>query len=164
MKTKQIINSLVIGCVGIFLYSCTGGSNTGKMLVKKWQVESIKSTDIDKQMVTLKQMADTAKDSAMKAEIDNRMKMNQSMMDAFKSMVVEYKADSTFEQVFSFMGKPQTLKGKWMLTEDKDTRKIISTDERNMKDTIIIIDITADKFTVSSPDKSLSITYKAIKS
>src|ERR1700722_7402697 len=115
MKTKQIFNFLIIASAAMFLYSCTGGSNAGKMLVNKWQMESFKSADFDKQMANLKQMSDTTKDTMMKSQIANRIQMENSVMEALKNSVIEYKADSTFEMKVSFMGQPQTNKGKWIL-------------------------------------------------
>ncbi len=161
MKTKQIFSLLVIATAAMFLYSCTGGSNAGKMLVNKWQMESFKSADFDKQMANLKQMSDTTKDTMMKSQIANRIQMENSVMEALKNSVIEYKADSTFEMKVSFMGQPQTNKGKWILTADN--KKIIQTDDRQKKDTMVISDISADKFTITSPDKSVTVVYKAVK-
>jgi hypothetical protein len=163
MKTKQLIGSLVAACAVMFLYSCAGGgSNPSKMLVNKWQIESFKSTDFDKEMANLKQMSDTTKDTMMKAEISNKIKMEQSVMEALKNSVVEYKADSTFEMKVSFMGQAQTNKGKWALTADN--KQIIQTDDRNKKDTMVIVEISSEKFIINSPDKSVTVTYKAVKS
>jgi hypothetical protein len=161
MKTKKFIGALAAMVTVVFMYSCTGGSNTGKMIVKKWKVDSIKSTDYDKEMASLKQMGDTAKDSATKATIAEKIKMNSMFMDAFKNMVVEYKADSTFERTMSIMGQTQTQKGKWALGQDG--KALMETDDKNKKDTIMITQISDDKFTISTPDKSMSITYKALK-
>jgi outer membrane lipoprotein-sorting protein len=161
MKTKKFIGALAAMVTVVFMYSCTGGSNTGKMIVKKWKVDSIKSTDFDKEMASLKVMGDTAKDSATKATIAEKVKMNMMFMDAFKNMVVEYKADSTFERTMSIMGQTQTQKGKWALGQDG--KALMETDEKQKKDTIIITEITNDKFTICTPDKSMSITYKALK-
>ena len=160
MKTKKVIGILAIMVTVVFMYSCSGGSNTGKMLVKKWQVESIKSADYDKEMAKLKQMGDTAKDSATKAAVAEKIKMNESFMDSFKQMVVEYKADSTFERTMSFMGQTQTQKGKWAIG-GQDGKSLMETDDKNKKDTIMITEITSDKFSISTPDKSMTITYKA---
>jgi hypothetical protein len=158
MKTKKLISALAVIVTVVFMYSCTGGSNAGKMLVKKWQVESIKSADFDKEMANLKPMGDTAKDSMTKAAIAEKIKMNLSFMDSFKNMIVEYKADSTFERTMSFMGQTQTQKGKWALAQQD--KALMETDEKQKKDTIMITELTADHFSISTPDKSMSITYK----
>ena len=159
MKTNKLIGILAIMVTVVFMYSCSGGSSTGKMIVKKWQVETITSSDYDKEMAKLKQMGDTAKDSATKAAVAEKIKMNESFMDSFKQMVVEYKADSTFERTMSFMGQTQTQKGKWAIG-GKDGMSLMETDDKQKKDTIMITEITADKFSVSTPDKSMTITYK----
>ena len=161
MRTKKFIGALAAMVTVVFMYSCTGGSNTGKMIVKKWKVDSIKSTDFDKEMASLKVMGDTAKDSMTKATIAEKVKMNNMFMDAFKNMVVEYKADSTFERTMNIMGQTQTQKGKWALGQNG--KALMETDEKQKKDTIMITEITNEKFTISTPDKSMSITYKALK-
>jgi hypothetical protein len=160
MKTKQITGLFAIACASIYFFSCSNGSSTSKMLVNKWQIESFKSTDFDKEMTNLKQMADTTKDTMMKSQVAQRMQMEQAIMEALKNSVIEYKADSTFEMKVSFMGQAQTNKGKWILLEDKDSKRLIQTDDKQKKDTMIISDISADKFTVTSPDKSVTVVYK----
>ncbi|MGP8215779.1 MAG: hypothetical protein ACLQQ4_09475 [Bacteroidia bacterium] len=161
MKTKQIVASLVMVSSVIFMYSCTGGSGRGKMLTRKWQIESFKSTDYDKEMATLKQMSDTAKDSMTRMEISNKMSSEQAFMEALKNATIEYKADSTFEMTVSFMGQSQSSKGKWRLSDDE---KMIIVSSDNKRDTTIISDINEEKLTANSPDKSVTITYKAVKS
>ena len=162
MKTKQITGLFAMACASIYLFSCTNGSSSSKMLVNKWQIESFKSTDFDKEMNNLKQMSETTKDTMMKAQITQRIQMEQSVMEALKGAVTEFKADSTFEMKVSFMGHDQTNKGKWMLVEDKDIKRLIQIDEKQKKDTMIIADMSADKFTVTSPDKTTTVVYKVI--
>lgn len=163
MKTKQILGAVAMVGAAIYFLGCSAGADSRKMLVNKWQISSFQSADFDKQMAKMKQAADTAKDTNVKAEINSEIKMNQAVVEALKSSVKEYKADSTFEMKFSFMGQSQTQKGHWVLQEDKDMKRLIETDDKQKKDTMMISNLTADGFTVTSPDKTVTVTYKAFK-
>ncbi len=160
MKAGSLICFLVIVSVAICLYGC-GGSNTRKMLLKKWQVESIVSVDIDKDIAKLKQVMDTAKDSATRINIFTKIRFDYAIIEAYKTMIVEYKADSTFVKSISLGSESRTKTGRWMLSEDN--KKIIVIDEKLNKDTDDIVEITPDRFVTVSSDNAVCMTYKAVK-
>jgi hypothetical protein len=157
---KKLKDCLVVVCVIICIYGC-GNSKTRKVLLKKWHVESITSIDIDKDVANMKLAIDTAKDSLTRINILSKIRFDQAVLEAYKTMVLEYKADSTFDRTISFMGESKTKTGKWMLSEDG--KKIISIDEKLNKDTVDIAEVTSEKLVTNSSDKTVSIIYRAVK-
>src|ERR1035437_7007569 len=97
MKAKKIIILSAIICAAIVTYNCKGGSDANKMLVKKWQWESVQSKAMDDQMAAMKLAADTTKDSTAKAGLDQQAAYMTGVMEALKSTTMEFKADGSFE-------------------------------------------------------------------
>lgn len=144
---KKTINTLLaITVVAVAMVSC--GNKAKDMVAKKWQLNEIKSDDFDKQMADLKVQADTTKDSAMKAMLQQNLEAYPKMMEEMKKSTFEYKADGNYEASMSAMGKSMTMKGTWKLSEDG--KKLISTDDKQKSDTATIETLTAEKLVIVS--------------
>ncbi len=156
MKSKTFTTLLVSAFFAVLLYSC-GGNNASKMLVKKWQFESLKSDKADKQLAAIKQQMDTTKDSTMKALLTSSMKMMTEGMESMKGVTMEFKADGSAETT---MGGPSstTEKANWSLTAD-NKKLVISRDGGKKADTMDIKELTSDKLVFSmGPDGTMSWT------
>lgn len=165
MKTTKFFNFCLIACAVVVAYNCSGGLNVGKMFTKKWQFDSFKSQAYDREMASLQKQADTTKDSAAKAMLQQNITMATAMMAQMKNITLEYMADGTYQMSSSMMGQTQTIKGKWSITGNG--KKVVLTDDKQKTDTLDIVEVTAEKLTVSGKDdkdSTYSITYKAIKS
>jgi hypothetical protein len=170
-KMKRILTLSFIALAAITGYKCSSGSaenENGKLIVKKWQWESMSSKAFDDQVATLRTQADTTKDSTMKAMLDQQVKGMDAMMEAIKSTTMEFKADGTSETSMAMMGQSETKKGKWTLTTDG--KKLLSTDTKadggEKTDTIAIKELTADKLVLTGPDGKggeVTITMKPAK-
>ena len=150
----------------VVLYSCTGGPS--KMIVKKWQFESIKGKAFDDMMAQVNKMKsslDTIKDSTMKAMATRNVAASAKMMDDMKNMTMTFNADGTCESYEPDMmsGQMKTIKGKWMLTTDGKT--MVRTMEGAPKaDSLGLDEVSADKMVVSGNDGQggkIIMTYKA---
>lgn len=146
---KKTINTLLaVAVVAVAMISC-GGTKTKDMLAKKWQLSEFKSADFDKQMADMKMMADTTKDSAMKAMYAMNLENFPKMMDAMKASTFEYKADGNFEASIAGMSEqPMAVKGTWKLSED--SKKLITTDDKQKTDSMNIESVDAEKLVVST--------------
>jgi hypothetical protein len=164
MKTSKNLVLFVSVCAVIALYSCkSGGSDTSKMFVKKWQIESFKSKAFDDQMAQVQKMMDTTKDSNMKAQIGQRLQMQQSSMEEMKKTVLTCNADGSCEISMSMMGQNKVSKGKWALVADG--KKVVISDSTNPKpDTMNIVELTSEKMTVGGPDGKGGMMYTTFKS
>lgn len=155
MKSKTFTTLLATGCFAVFLISC-GGNNTSKMLVKKWQFESLKSDKMDKQLATIKQQIDTTKDSTMKAMMVSSMKMMTEGLESMKGVTMEFKADGTAE---SSMGgsKDAPEKSNWSLSSD-NKKIMIAKDGGKKSDTLNISELTDDKLVFVMGDGTMTWT------
>lgn len=168
MKAKKIILLSAVAIAAVVTFGCKGGgSDANKMIVKKWQWESIQSAAMDEQMKSMQMQADTTKDSTMKAMMGQQVAMMNSMMEALKSTTMEFKADGTFETAMSMMGKSDTKGGKWALSEDG--KKLLSTEKKadgvEKTDTLSIKELTAEKLVLLTPDGKggdATVTMKAL--
>jgi hypothetical protein len=162
MKSKTLTNLFVLGCFAALFFSC-GGNNTTKMLVKKWQFESLKSDAMDKQMAALKQQIDTTRDSATKAMMQGSMKMMTEGMESMKGVTMEFKADGTAE---SSMGGSagSSEKSNWSLTSDCK-KLIVARDGGKKTDTMDITELTQDKLVLGmgGPQGGGAMTWSAVK-
>ncbi|HXB11990.1 MAG TPA: hypothetical protein VNZ45_08400 [Bacteroidia bacterium] len=166
MKTSKSLVLFVSLCAVAALYSCkSGGSDSSKMFVKKWQIESFKSKDMDDRMAMAQKMMDTIKDSSMKAQMASQLKMQQSTMEDMKKTVLTCNADGTCEISMNMMGKQTTNKAKWTMTPDG--KKVVLSDSTSPKpDTMNIVELTSEKMTVGGPDGkggTVYTTFKAIQ-
>ncbi len=169
MKAKRIIILSGIICAAIVTYNCSGGaSDANKMIAQKWQWESMKSKTMDEQIATLKIQADTTKDSASKAMLDQNVQMMDGIMEAMKTTTMQFNADGTFENSMTMMGKSDTKKGKWTLSADG--KKLYSNetkaDNSEGKDTLEIRELTSEKLVLIAIDQKneeMVITMKPIK-
>jgi len=166
MKAKRIIILSAIIVAAIVTYNCKGGSDASKMIVKKWQWESVQSKAMDEQMAAMKMQADTTKDSTSKAMMNQNLAMMNSMMEALKATTMEFKADGSFETTMTMMGKADTKGGKWSLSADGT--KLLSTEKKadgvEKTDTLNIKELTADKLVILTPDGKggdATVTMKA---
>ncbi|HTB07522.1 MAG TPA: hypothetical protein VK806_11270 [Bacteroidia bacterium] len=155
MKTKSIITLSILACAAVLFYNC-GGNAAAKMIVKKWQWQSIQSAAMDKQMADLKMAADTTKDSTAKASAQQNLKMMTGIMEDYKKTTMEYKADGSFELNMAIMGQTQTQKGKWSLTPDG--KKLITVDEKKPAPDTVDITVAEDKLVLSPKEKDGSAT------
>ncbi len=163
MKTSKSLVLFVSLCAVAALYSCkSGGSDTSKLFVKKWQIESFKSKAMDDQMAMVQKMMDTTKDSGMKAQIGERMKMQQASMEEMKKTVLTCNMDGTCDISMSMMGQQKVTKGKWAMTADG--KKVVLSDSTNPKpDTMNIVELTSEKMTVGGPDGKGGMMYTTFK-
>lgn len=147
-----------------FFYACSG-SDSSKLFVKKWQLESIKSKAYDDQMAMAQKAMDTTKDSAAKAMMKQQIDMQAKYMEEMKKMTLTCNMDGTCEISMSMMGQQSTSKGKWALIDGG--KKVVMTDDKNPKaDTLNVDELTSDKMTVSGNDGkggTMSMTYKSIQ-
>ena len=147
---KKTINTIfTVAIAAVVLMSC-GGNKTKQLIAKKWQISEFKADGMDEQIKAMKAMADTIKDSTMKAQYAAQMKMMDAAMEDIKKSTLEYKADGTFEASMSMMGQTQNSKGTWSLSADG--KKVIIIDDKQKSDTMNVDEITSDKF-VSSGSK-----------
>ena len=156
MKSKTFTTLVASSLLAVVLYSC-GGNNASKMIVKKWQFESLKSDKADKQMAAIKQQIDTTKDSTMKAMLQSSMKMMTEGMESMKGVTMEFKADGSAETT---MGGSSAApeKANWSLTSDSK-KLVISRDGGKKADTMDIKELSADKLVFSmGPDGTMSWT------
>lgn len=170
MKTTKITLFLALGAM-VALYSCKGGSDTNKLFSKKWQLDDFKSKAFDDQVAMLQKTADTAKDSMTKASVKQQQDMMNNMVQAMKQSTLTCNMDGTCEMSSSMMGQTKTDKGKWMLIDDG--KKVVLTSDQvppgskgPKSDTLNVVELTAEKMTVSGPDGrggTVSMTYKAIQ-
>lgn len=146
---KKTINTLLaITIAAVAMVSC-GGNKTKEMLAKKWQLSEFKSADFDKQMADMKALADTTKDSAMKAMYMMNLENLPKMLEAMKATTFEYKPDGNFEASIAGMSEqPMAVKGTWKLSED--SKSLIQTDDKQKSDSMTIETIEAEKLVVSS--------------
>lgn len=163
MKTKTLTSLLALGCFAALLVSC-GGNNTSKMLVKKWQLESIKSDAMDKQMAALKQQVDTTKDSTMKAMLQSEVKMMNDGMESMKNVTMEFKADGSAETVMGGAkgedAKPE--KSNWTVSADSK-KLMLSKDGGKKTDTMDINEVSEDKLVLAMKGGQGTLTWKAVK-
>lgn len=166
MKAKKVIILSAIAIAAMVMYNCKGGSDSNKMIVKKWQWESFESKAFDEQMAAMKTQADTTKDSTAKAMLTSNVAMMTSMMEAMKGTTMEFKADGTFETAMTMMGKTDTKGGKWALTADG--KGLLNTEKKadgvEKTDTLKIKELTENKLVLVTPDGKggeATVTMKA---
>ncbi len=145
---KKTINTiLAVTIAAVAMVSC--GNKTKDMLAKKWQLSEFKSAEFDKQMADMKAMADTTKDSAMKAMYTMNLENFPKMMDAMKASTFEYKADGNYEASIAGMSEqPMAVKGTWKLSED--SKSLITTDDKQKTDSMKIETLDAEKLVIST--------------
>ncbi|MBL7893142.1 MAG: hypothetical protein JNL63_10965 [Bacteroidia bacterium] len=154
---KKSTSTLFTLAIATVIFMSCGGNKTKEMLARKWQISEFKVDGMDEQMAQMRAAADTTKDSTMKVQYVQQVKMVESYMEEMKKSTLDYKNDGTFEASMSVMGQTQNVKGTWTLSEDG--KQVVIVDDKQKADTMNVDEISADKFVSSGVSGGKKSTF-----
>ena len=155
------LNYLLIVFLLPLLHSCSSDKQE-KMIAKKWQCIDFKSDEMEKELSSIKSVADTSSDSTIKAIAVNNLNSMNAMKDEMKQMRLIYNPDKTFESAITILGQPKTQKGTWELSSDG--KYIITRINQSVSDTGIIESLDPQKLVLSGfyDGNKITVTFSAI--
>lgn len=127
-----------------FIVACGGSSKT--MIVKKWQIDDIKSAAIDEMMAKAKD--DTTMGGMMAA-------MMKQMMEAMKNTTMEFTADGKYKSISKMEGKEQTDEGSYELSDDG--KKLSTTDKGGKKTEMEVTELSESKLVLKGSEEGKDI-------
>lgn len=144
-----------------FLYACSSNKQE-KMIAQKWQCVDFNSEEMEKELITIKGVADTSSDSTIKAIALNNLNSMNAMKDEMKQMRLIYNPDKSFESAITILGQPKTQKGTWELSSDG--KYIITRINQSVSDTGMIDFLDPQKLVLSGfyDGNKITVTFSAI--
>lgn len=164
MKTTPFYYSAFTVLITVILISCSGGTNN--LISKKWKMSELNSPNIER-MITgseanLKSLEDsiaaTTDTTKIKLYINHKDQikammdmLNQKMEEMKSNSFMEFKKDGTYE---AKMGDGNE-KGKWEIAAS-GKYLVSQTDGQEKKDSIEIIELTAEKLVLSKDSTTMT--------